>query len=38
MAALPDAPDFSGKTLEEGLPWCLMLLMAPDLDIRAFFA
>jgi hypothetical protein len=28
--------DFSGKTLEEGLAWCLVWLMAPELGIGPF--
>jgi hypothetical protein len=35
-AALPDEHDFSGKTLEEALAWCLVWLMAPELGIGPF--
>ncbi len=32
----PDEQDFSGKTLEEALAWCLVWLMAPELGIGPF--
>ena len=32
----PDEQDFSGRTLEEGLAWCLVWLMFPELGIRSF--
>ena len=32
----PDEQDFSGKTLEEGLAWCLVWLMAPEIGIGPF--
>ena len=28
--------DFSGKTLEEGLAWCLVWLMAPEIGVGPF--
>ena len=28
--------DFSGKTLEEALAWCLVWLMAPEIGVGAF--
>ena len=34
----PDEQDFSGKTLEEGLAWCLVWLMFPELGIEPFLA
>ena len=33
-----DEQDFYGKTLEEALAWCLVLLMAPELGIGPFLA
>jgi hypothetical protein len=32
----PEEEDFDGRTLEEGLAWCLVWLMAPELGIRSF--
>src|SRR5215207_1747497 len=32
----PDRQEFSGKTLEEALAWCLVWLMAPELGIGPF--
>jgi hypothetical protein len=32
----PEEQDFSGKTLEEALGWCLVWLMAPELGIGSF--
>jgi hypothetical protein len=32
----PEEQDFSGKTLEEALAWCLVWLMAPKLDAGPF--
>jgi hypothetical protein len=32
----PNEQDFSGKTLEEALAWCLVWLMAPELGIGPF--
>jgi len=32
----PDEQDFSGKSLEEALAWCLVWLMAPELGIGPF--
>jgi hypothetical protein len=32
----PDEQIFSGKTLEEGLAWCLIWLMAPKLGVGPF--
>ena len=29
----PEEQDFSGKTLEEALAWCLVWLMAPELGM-----
>jgi hypothetical protein len=29
----PEEPTFHGKTLEAALAWCLVLLMAPELDV-----
>jgi hypothetical protein len=33
---LPEKQDFSGKTLEGALAWCLVRLMAPELGIGPF--
>ena len=33
---VPDEQDFSGKTLEEGLAWCLVWLMFPELGAGPF--
>ena len=30
----PDEQDFSGRTLEEGLAWCLVWLMAPGYQMQ----
>jgi hypothetical protein len=32
----PEEQDFYGKTLEEGLAWCLVWLMAPELGVGPF--
>jgi hypothetical protein len=32
----PDEQDFYGRTLEEGLAWCLVWLMFPELGIGPF--
>jgi hypothetical protein len=32
----PDEQDFSGKTLEEPLAWCLVWLMAPEIGVGPF--
>ena len=32
----PEEQDFYGRTLEEGLAWCLIWLMAPELGIGPF--
>ena len=32
----PEEYDFYGKTLEEGLAWCLVWLMAPELGTGSF--
>jgi hypothetical protein len=32
----PDDRDFYGKTMEEGLAWCLMWLIAPKPGIGPF--
>jgi len=32
----PEEQDFSGKTLEEALAWCLVWLMAPELEVGPF--
>ena len=32
----PDEQDFYGRTLEEGLAWCLVWLMFPELGIGQF--
>jgi hypothetical protein len=32
----PEEQDFSGKTLEEALAWCLVWLMAPELGVGPF--
>ncbi len=32
----PEEQTFYGKTLEEGLAWCLVWLMAPELGIGPF--
>jgi hypothetical protein len=32
----PEEQDFYGRTLEEGLAWCLVWLMAPELGIGPF--
>jgi hypothetical protein len=32
----PDEQDFSGHRLEEGLAWCLVWLMVPELRIGQF--
>jgi hypothetical protein len=34
----PEEHDFYGKTLEEGLAWCLVWLMAPELGVGPFLA
>jgi hypothetical protein len=34
----PERQDFSGRTLEEALAWCLVWLMAPELGIGPFLA
>ena len=34
----PDEQDFHGDTIEEGLAWCLVWLMASELGIGAFVA
>ncbi len=34
----PNEQDFSGKTLEEVLAWCLVWLMPPELGIGPFLA
>ncbi len=34
----PEVQDFSGKTLEEALAWCLVWLMAPEWGIGPFRA
>jgi len=34
----PERHDFSGRTLEEALAWCLVWLMAPKLEIGPFLA
>ena len=35
-AALARGADFSGKTLEEALAWCLVWLMAPEIGVGPF--
>jgi hypothetical protein len=32
----PEEQTFYGRTLEEGLPWCLVWLMAPDIGDGPF--
>jgi hypothetical protein len=32
----PDEQDFSGKTLEEALAWCLVWLKAPEIGVGPF--
>jgi len=32
----PEEQDFSGKTLEEALAWCLVWLMAPEIGVGPF--
>ena len=32
----PEEQEFYGRTLEEGLAWCLVWLMAPELGIGPF--
>jgi hypothetical protein len=32
----PERHEFSGRTLEEALAWCLVWLMAPELGIAPF--
>jgi hypothetical protein len=32
----PEEQEFSGKTLEEALAWCLAWLMAPELGVGPF--
>jgi hypothetical protein len=32
----PEEQDYYGRTLEEGLAWCLVWLMAPELGIGPF--
>jgi hypothetical protein len=32
----PEEQDFSGKSLEEALAWCLVWLMVPELGIGPF--
>jgi hypothetical protein len=32
----PEEQDSYGKTLEEGLAWCLMWLMAPEIGVGPF--
>ena len=34
----PEEHDFSRKTSEEGLTWCLVWLMAPELGVGPFMA
>jgi hypothetical protein len=34
----PDEQEFSGRTLEEALAWCLVWLMAPELGVGPFRA
>ena len=29
----PEEQDFSGKTLEEGVAWCLVWVMAPEIGV-----
>ena len=36
MLHSPEDQDFSGRTLEEGLAWCLVGLMVPELGIGPF--
>jgi hypothetical protein len=36
MLHSPEEQDFYGTTLEEGLAWCLVWLMAPELGIGPF--
>ena len=36
MLYSPEEQTFSGKTLEEGLAWCLVWLMAPELGVGPF--
>ncbi len=38
MLFSPEEQTFSGKTLEEGLAWCLVWLMFPELGIGPFVA
>ena len=38
MLYSPEEQTFYGKTLEEGLAWCLVWLMAPELGIGQFLA
>jgi hypothetical protein len=32
----PEEHDFSGKTLEAALAWCLVWLMAPEIGVGPF--
>ena len=32
----PERQEFYGRTLEEGLAWCLVWLMAPEIDVGPF--
>ena len=32
----PEAQDFSARTLEKGLSWCLVQLMVPELGVGPF--
>ena len=32
----PEEHDFFGRTLEEGLAWCLVWLMAPEIGVGPF--
>jgi hypothetical protein len=36
MLSSPDEQDFYGRALEEGLAWCLVWLMAPELGVGLF--
>ncbi len=36
MVHSPEEHDFSGKTLEEALAWCLAWLLFPELDVGPF--
>jgi phage terminase large subunit-like protein len=36
MLSSPEAQQFSGRTLEEALAWCLVWLMVPERGIGPF--